>query len=121
MNFEFVEKIGALEDEQKSYFYELLAHFLTVSMRGIMFFEGIPAEERIERAKWLNEIAHRITYKVFFLQKGRVDLSEEEIWSMIRQNAEKHPKTLEDVTSAIELSYKYVIDNESDKTQANAA
>lgn len=25
MNFEFVEKIGALEDEQKSYFYELLA------------------------------------------------------------------------------------------------
>lgn len=121
MNLEFVERISELDDEQKTYFYELLSHFLTVSMRGILFFEGIPAEERIERAKWLNEIAHRITYKVFFLQQGRVDLLEDEIWGMINQNAEKHPKTMEDVTSAIENSYKYVIDNESDKAQVNAA
>ncbi len=121
MNFNFVESIGALEKEQKNYFYELFAHFLTVSMRGILFFEGIPEDERIERAKWLNEISHRITYKVFFLQKGRTDYSEVEIWEMIQQNAEKHPKTLEDVTAAIDLSYGYVLDNESESAQVIAA
>lgn len=121
MSINFVESIGALEDKQKNYFYDLFAHFLTDSMRGILFFEGIPEDERIERAKWLNEIAHRITYKVFYLQKGRADYSEEEIWKMIGQNAEKHPKTWEDVTAAIELSYGYVLDNESEAAQVIAA
>src|SRR5688500_6433641 len=121
MSFNFVESVGALENEQKTYFYELLAHFLTVSMRGILFMEGIPEDERVERAKWLNEIAHRITYKVFFLQKGRTDYSEEEIWNIILQNAERHPKTLEDAVAAVELSYGYVLENESDQAQATAA
>ncbi len=121
MNFNFVESIGALEKEQKTYFYELLAHFLTVPMRGILFMEGIPEDERIERAKWLNEIVHRITYKVFCVEKGRTDYSDEEIWNMILQNAEKHPKTLEDAVMAIESSYGYILKNESDKSQVTAA
>ncbi len=121
MSFDFVETIGALDEQRKVYFYELLAYFLTYSMRGILFSEGIPDDERIERAKWLNEIAHRITYKIFALQKARVDYSEEEMWKIILQNREKHPKTEEDVTSAIEMSYKYVIDHESDKIQVSAA
>jgi hypothetical protein len=119
MNFDYVEAIGALDNKQKTYFYELLAHFITNSMRGIVFMEGIPDEERVERVKWLNEIAHRITYKVFFIQKGKPDYySEEEIWNIVLQNAEKHPNTLEDITSAIETSYKYVIDHESDSVTA---
>ena len=120
MTFNFVESIGVLEEKQKMYFYELLAYFLTYSLRGILFMEGISDEERIERAKWLNEIAHRITYKVFFIQKGRPNFyTEEEIWNVVLQNAEKHPKTLEDVTSAIEMSYKFVIENESDEVRTN--
>jgi len=121
MNFNFIESIGALEKEQKTYFYELLAVFLTVSMRGILFMEGIPEDERVERAKWLNEIAHRITYKVFCVQKARTDYSEEEIWNIILQNAERHPKTLEDAVMAVEMSYRYVLENESDKAQGTAA
>ena len=35
-----------------------------------------------------------------------------------RTKREKHPKTAEDVNAAIEMSYKYVIDNESDKYQS---
>lgn len=120
MNFDYVEKIGALEVQQKTYFYELLAYFLTYSLRGILFMEGIADNERIERAKWLNEIAHRITYKIFFIQKGKPNFyTEEEIWNIVLQNAEKHPKTLEDVTSAIEMSYKFVIENESDEVQTD--
>jgi hypothetical protein len=121
MSFDFVETIGSLNEPRKTCFYELLAYFLTVSMRGILFSEGIPDDERVERAKWLNEVAHRITYKTFVLQKSGAGYSEEEIWNMIRQNAKKHPITFEDLTLAIEMSYRYILDNESDSTEAIAA
>lgn len=114
MTINFIEPIGALGEQRKIYFYELLAHFLTFSMRGILFSEAIPEDERVERAKWLNEIAHRTTYNIFVLTKKKTDYSEEEFWQMILQNAKKHPKTKEDVVSAIEQSYGYVIENESD-------
>jgi hypothetical protein len=64
MNFNYTEKIGALNPKQQLYFYEQFAHFLTFSMRGILFTESIDDSERIKRAKWLNEIAHQITYKI---------------------------------------------------------
>ncbi len=122
MDFNFVEKIGEFDAQQKTYFYQLLAVFTSDSMRGILFMDGISDEERVERAKWLNEIAYRITYKIFWIQKGKSEFySEEEIWNIVLQNAEKHPKTLEDVNSAIELSYKYVLENESDKAQVTTA
>lgn len=61
MKFDYLEKIEALNAKQRVYFYELFAHFLTVSLRGVLFTEGIADPERVARAKWLNEIAHRIT------------------------------------------------------------
>jgi hypothetical protein len=122
MSFDFSEKIGNLDSGQRTYFYELFAHFLTDSMRGILFQEGISDKDRIERAKWLNEIQHRITYKIFALQKTSTDFSEEEIWEMINKNVARHPKTEDDVNYAIDLSYGYVLENESETAQeANAA
>ncbi|MEZ5426653.1 MAG: hypothetical protein R2747_10335 [Pyrinomonadaceae bacterium] len=118
MNFDYAESIGALDADQRVYFYQLLAHFMTVSMRGILFHEGVADEERIERAKWLNEIQHRITYKIFLLKKNSSDYPEEEIWDMIRQNSNKHPKTADDVNLAIETSFKYVLENEGDSARA---
>jgi hypothetical protein len=112
MDFNYSEAIGALNPQQRLYFYELFAHFLTVSMRGILFFEGIPDDERVERAKWLNEIAHRVTYKIFVMEKNQFVWSEAEIWEMIQKNVDKHPETESDVNAAIELSYGYVMDNE---------
>lgn len=114
MSFNFPETIGALNPEQRLYFYELFAHFLTVSMRGILFFEGIPDSERVDRAKWLNEIAHRITYQVFLLQKNRAKRTETDIWEMIEKNVEKNPATEADVNAALEMSVNYVRDHESD-------
>jgi hypothetical protein len=115
VNSAYLEKIGVFNPQQRIYFYQLLAHFLTVAMRGILFFEGIPDEERVERAKWLNEIAHRITLKVFLqVRNPERKWTDEEIWEMITKNIEKHPATEADVNLAIEMSYKYVIDNESE-------
>lgn len=115
MNFNYSEKVEALNPQQQRYFYELFAHFLTVSMRGILFTEGIADAERVERAKWLNEIAHRITYKIFVMDKkpdGK--WTDAEILEMIQMNIEKYPPIESEVSAAVELSYGYVIENESD-------
>lgn len=122
MSFSFSESIGALNPQQKIYFYQLFAHFLTVSMRGVLFFEGIPDEERVERAKWLNEIAHRISYKIFLQERHpERKWTDEEVWETIKINIAKHPSTEEDVNLAIETAYKYIIDNESDEVEAAKA
>jgi len=114
MNFNYSEKIGSLNQPQRIYFYELFAHFLTVSMRGVLFTEGLADAERVERAKWLNEIAHRITYKIFVMnKKPDAKWTEAEILEMIQMNIEKYPPIERDVNAAIELAYGYVIENES--------
>lgn len=119
MNVHYLEKIGKLNPQQKIYFYELFAHFLTVSMRGILFFEGIADYERVERAKWLNEIAHRITYKIFLEDKNpQSEWTDTEIFEMIAKNTAKHPITESDVKLALEIAYQYIIDNESDESEA---
>ena len=122
MSFNYTEKIGALTSEQRIYFYQLLAHFLTVSMRGVLFFEGISDDERVERAKWLNEIAHRITNKIYVMNKRPdVKWTDAEIWEMIQMNTAKHPATEADVNLAVEMTYKFVVDNESSDVELSEA
>lgn len=121
MNFNYPEKIEALNPQQRLYFYELFAHFLTVSMRGVLFTEGMADSERVERAKWLNEIAHRITYKIFLMnKKPDAEWTETEIQEMIQMNIEKYPAIEADVNAAIEMSYGYIIENESESAATNA-
>lgn len=115
MNFDYTEKIGALNSRQRLYFYELFAHFLTVAMRGVLFTEGAADSERVERAKWLNEIAHRITHKIFVMNKNpQAKWTDAEILEMIEMNTKKHPLTESDVNLAIDFSYHYVMENESE-------
>ncbi len=114
MKFNYIEEISAFRPRQRKCFYELLASFLTVSMRGILFSEGIPDEERIDRAKGINEIAHRITYKVFSLDNNpSAKTTEAEIWTIIKKILEKHPVEA-DLEYALNLAYNYVIENHSD-------
>ena len=122
MNFDYLEKIEALNPRQRMYFYELFAHFLTVSMRGVLFTEGMTDTERVERAKWLNEIEHRITYKIFVMdRKPDAKWTDAEILEMIQMNIEKYPPIETDVNAAIELSYNYILENESESQSTTAA
>lgn len=114
MRFNFIERVGALNTRQRQYFYQLLANQLTVAMRGVLFFEGMADAERVERAKWLNEIAHRVTFNVFALYKSATEFTDADIWEMIRMNVGKNPLIEPDVEAAIETAYGYVIENESD-------
>ncbi len=114
MNFNYIEKISAFHPRQQRCFYQLFASFLTVSMRGILFSEGVPDEERIDRAKGINEIAHRITYKVFSLDNTpSAKTTDAEIWAIIKKILEKHPVET-DLEYALNLAYDYVIENHSD-------
>jgi hypothetical protein len=121
MNFNFTEAVSALDPRRKLIFYELFAHHLTVVTRGVLFFEGIADKERIERAKWLNEIAHRVTFNVFALGKGAPEFTDADILEMIGQNVRKDPRIEADVEIALENSYGYVIRNESDSAEEAAA
>lgn len=112
MFINYPETIGVLNPEQRLYFYELFAHFLTVSMRGVLFSEDIPDSERVNRAKWLNEIAHRITYKIFVMQNNLFEWTESDIIEMIRMNVEKNPAIEADVNTAIEFSFSYTRDTD---------
>lgn len=121
MNFNYPEKIEAFNSRQRLYFYELFAHFLTVSMRGILFTEEMVDSERVERAKWLNEVAHRITYKIFVMSKNPdAEWTDTEIKEMIQMNIDKYPAIETDVSAAVEMSYGYIIENESQSMGKNA-
>lgn len=113
MNFKFTETIADFNPQQRLYFYECFAHFLTVSMRGILFGEGIPDAERVDRAKWLNEIAHRITAKVFVHQKHHTKWAESDFWEMIKLNLDKNPLVEPDIKRALEWSFSVVRENDS--------
>lgn len=115
MFINYPETISVLNPEQRLYFYELFAHFLTVSMRGVLFSEGIPDSERVDRAKWLNEIAHRITYKIFVMHKNYFVWTESDILEMIQMNVEKNPAIEADVNAAIEYSFSHMRDTDSDQ------
>lgn len=115
MSLNYPETIAALTPDQRLYFYELFAHQLTFSIRGILFTEGLLDAERIDRAKWLNEINHRITYNIFFLhKKNRQQWNESEIWEMIHQNIEKNPAIEEAVNTAIKHSHDLMMQYDSD-------
>ena len=84
-------------------------------MRGVLFTEGVIDSERVERAKWINEIAHRITYKIFVMDhQPQMRWTDTEIQEMIQMNIDKHPNIEKDVDAAIELSYGFLLENGSD-------
>lgn len=106
MTINYQEAITLLSPNERLYFYELFAHQLTSSIRGVLFTEELSDIERVDRAKWLNEINHRITFNIFFLDKeNSQQLNESQIWEMINQNVEKNTAIAETVNTAMKHSY----------------
>ena len=76
--FDYVKNIGALTLEQKRKFYVLLGHNLTVSVRAIWSDENLADAQKIEGMKWINEIMHRLIFRVEKLH--RIDDLEDDDW-----------------------------------------
>jgi hypothetical protein len=106
MKFDFPNSIGALSEEQRIRFYEILAHNLTVSVRGMWSDEQLTDGEKVERMKWLNEIMHRVVMKSAYLRMGRNKFSEIDSWENIKHWVAQCPELGASVEWAIERSYE---------------
>lgn len=87
--FHFVKNIGELTLEQKRKFYVLFAHDLTVSIRAIWSDEKLSDAEKIEGMKWINEIMHRLIFRIqalYTISNLKDDSwTEEDFWKMMTE------------------------------------
>lgn len=109
--FDYVKNINSLTLEQKRKFYVLLAHDLTVSVRAIWHDESFSDVEKIEGMKWINEIMHRLVFRIEELhQISKLEedsWTEEDFWQIIIDYCSENPKVLSgNVGWAIKSSYE---------------
>ncbi len=104
----FAEQMAKLSDEQRLHFYEVLAHNLTVAIRGIWSDERITDAEKVGRMKWVNEILHRVTAKVYVLRLKTHEWTEEDFESLILDYIASHSDIASEVGWAVRLSYRTV-------------
>lgn len=109
MNFDYAQNIGALTAEQRLHFYELLAHNLTISVRAIWSATEITEGEKINRLKWVNEILHQVTSKIYHLRLQQNAWSETATWETIKHWVTQNPAIGGDIGWAIQTSYHCVL------------
>src|SRR5262245_37981913 len=104
----FAEQIAELSDEQRLHFYEVLAHNLTVGIRGIWSDESIGDAEKVEQMKWINEVQHRVTAKVYVLRLKTYEWTEEDFESLLLESVTAHPGIAHEVGWAVRFSYRTI-------------
>lgn len=104
----FADAIGKLSTEQRLHFYEVLAHNLTVSMRGIWSDPSCGDAEKVEQMKWVNEILHSVTAKVYVLRLKTHEWTEADFEDLILESIQLHPHIASHIGSAIQHTYKIV-------------
>jgi hypothetical protein len=105
MPFHYSDKIGTLTPDKRLHFYELLAHNLTVAIRGIWSEPDLSDSEKLNRIYLTNEILHRITAKVYTLRLNLHEWTEEDSWQMIKGYIDENVAIENDVMAAIDYSY----------------
>jgi hypothetical protein len=107
MEFDFPTLIGALSDEERIRFYEILAHNLTVCVRGIWVNDHLSDSKKLDCLKWLNEIMHRVTMKAALLRVKKNEYSETDSWEDIKHWVSRSPEISRYVEWALKFSYEY--------------
>lgn len=104
----FAEQMAKLSADQRLHFYEVLAHNLTVEVRGIWSDVKLSDAEKVERMKWANELLHRVTAKVYVLRLKTHEWTEEDFGDMIDGYMQSHPGIALAIKEAIQRSYRSV-------------
>jgi hypothetical protein len=104
----FADEMAKLTDEQRLHFYEVLAHNLTVGIRGVWSDESISDAEKVERMKWINEILHRVTAKVYVLRLKTHEWTEEDFERFLLESVSAHPGIAHEVGWAVRFSYRAI-------------
>jgi len=108
MSFNYPQEIPSLTAEERLHFYELLAHNLTVSIRGIWLDETISDTEKVERIKLVNEILHRVTSKIWVLRLNTHEWTEEDTWQMVNEYISDNENIRGEIFYAINDSLKAI-------------
>jgi hypothetical protein len=90
------------------YFYESLAHNLTVSARLVWSNDDTSDSEKLDQLKWLNEIQHRVTSKIQVERTKRHEWPELEFIEMANHYVKLCPAISGMVAGAISKSYEHV-------------
>jgi hypothetical protein len=101
----FAEKMARLDTEQRLRFYEVFAHDLTVAIRGIWSDESITPDEKVERIKWVNEILHSATAKVWIVRLKTHEWTEKDTGSDIAHYCGLNSGIESEVVAAFNRSY----------------
>lgn len=104
----FAEHMAKLSDEQRLHFYEVLAHNLTVATRGVWADESIRDAEKIDRIKWINEILHGVTAKVYVLRLKTHEWTDEDFGESIQDLVGHNEGIKAAVFWAVNRSYQAV-------------
>jgi hypothetical protein len=108
IELDYVAQISSLSPENLLRFYEILAHNLTVSVRGVWSDETLTDSQKVERIKWLNEIMHQITSKTAALRRHCYDYTEADTWKMMQHYISLCPPLAADIAFATTSSYQAV-------------
>jgi hypothetical protein len=108
IELDYVAQVGALSPEDLLRFHELLAHNLTVSVRGVWSDEALTDSEKVERMKWLNEIMHQITSKTAALRRNCYDYTEADTWKVMEHYISLCPPLAAEIAFATISSYQAV-------------
>lgn len=108
MDFDYAKQIGELSAEQRVSFYEMMACNLTISIRSIWSDDRIDDAEKVDRMKWINEIAHRITVKISVTRRNEHEWTEQDVWEMIKGFVSQNPGIRGAIGNAVLQSYSYV-------------
>jgi hypothetical protein len=106
--FDFSMQIGPLSEQERLFFYESLAHELTVATRYIWSNDSLSDVLKVTQMKWLNEIQHRVTAKISCLHRKTHDWSEEEFGLMVDGYISEHPPIGPLVQQALWRSHGFV-------------
>jgi hypothetical protein len=104
----FAERMAGLTDDQRLHFYEVLAHSLTVEVRGVWSDAGLPDAEKVDRMKWVNEVLHSVTAKVWVLRLRTHEWPEADFGQLLAEYADAHPGIRPALAEAVSRSYRAV-------------
>ena len=108
----FADQMAQLSTDQRLHFYEVLAHNLTVGMRGVWSNDALSDAEKIDRMKWVNELLHRVTAKVYVLRLKTHEWTEADFGEMIDGYMRSHPGIASTIEEAVRISYRSVANAE---------
>lgn len=106
MTLDDVNILQSLSTDQRLHFYEVLAHTLTVSVRGVWVRDDITDSHKLSQLKSLNEILHRVTAIISVIRLRSHEWSDADLFATIRAWLKDEPQLESSIEFALTHSFQ---------------